>query len=170
MTDITSGDGTYTYGTNATVTAEIADTRFSFVEWRVNGTKVSGSIEYTFIVTGETLLEAIYEFNYTTYQIDHIADMYWLAERVNNGYDFNGVTFYLTRDLDFSNVTDQAWTTIGNSTTKFAGTFQGNGYTLSNTSTNITIFNSPTGTINNVNISGNITLGATQDTDTGLKD
>ena len=55
-----SGSGRYNSGTNATViVAEPAG--MVFVEWRINGEKVSDDLTYTFTVTGDVTVTAIFE-------------------------------------------------------------------------------------------------------------
>lgn len=52
-----------------------------------------------------------------------------LAKIVNAGETFKGNTITLASDIDLVN---KEWTPIGNSTNKFQGTFDGNGYTINN--------------------------------------
>lgn len=55
----TSGGGTFNYGDSCTVTATPA-TGYNFVKWTVGGTQVSVSQNYTFTVTGNTNLVAVF--------------------------------------------------------------------------------------------------------------
>ncbi len=65
------------------------------------------------------------------YLIASAADFQQLATDVNGGNDFNGEYFQLTTNLDLSTV--PPWTPIGGagSGDTFAGTFDGDGYTIS---------------------------------------
>lgn len=65
----------------------------------------------------------------TEYTISTAAELAGLAEIVNGGNSLQGVTINLTSDV---NLAHKAWTPIGNSlSTVFAGTFNGNGHTVS---------------------------------------
>ena len=55
-----TGGGTYQDGANATVIATIPDDK-NFVEWQIGGEKVSDSAEYTFKVTGDVTITAVFE-------------------------------------------------------------------------------------------------------------
>ena len=50
-------------------------------------------------------------------------------DEVNSGNAYKGKIVMLSADID---LTGEEWTPIGNSTNKFQGTFDGNGYTISN--------------------------------------
>lgn len=69
------------------------------------------------------------------YQISTGAELAWLAAQVNDGNDFSTKTVTLTNNIDLNN---KAWTPIGNSDSVFAGTFDGNGHTISGLYINIT--------------------------------
>jgi uncharacterized repeat protein (TIGR03803 family) len=56
----TSGDGTFTYGDQATVTAT-ANSNFTFSYWLENGTVVATTPQYSFTVTASSLLVANFE-------------------------------------------------------------------------------------------------------------
>ena len=64
------------------------------------------------------------------YLISTVADMELLASNVNNGNSYIGEHFKLTADIDLKDV--ENFTAIGNMTTSFSGTFNGNGHTISN--------------------------------------
>ena len=73
------------------------------------------------------------------YQIATKADLEWLAEQVNNGTNFSGQQFVQTADIDLGGIQDSAgiwsgaqWTPIGNNSTQFSGTYDGNGFVISN--------------------------------------
>ena len=55
-----TGSGTYIDGSNATVTATVPEGK-EFVEWQIGGEKVSDSAEYTFKVTGDVTITAVFE-------------------------------------------------------------------------------------------------------------
>ena len=154
-----SGAGTYKYGDSVTITAGDIDTKFTFVEWQNNGTTFSTDAQCTFQILEDTNLVAVYHFAYDTYYINHVSQLYWLADYVNNGYDFAGVTFTLINDLDMSDVDDQAWETIGSGDNVFAGTIMGNGYKISNNGNGITMFYNCSGAVIDVTLEGNITAG-----------
>ena len=67
--------------------------------------------------------------NAGTYEIKTAEELAAFAETVNSGNTFSGKTVTLTADIDLGY---QAWTPIGNSSSKFQGTFDGNGHTISN--------------------------------------
>ena len=69
------------------------------------------------------------------YRISTGAELAWLAAQVNDGNDFSTKTVTLTNNIDLNN---KAWTPIGNSDSVFAGTFDGNGHTISGLYINIT--------------------------------
>lgn len=62
------------------------------------------------------------------YEISTAEQLAGLAQMVNAGTDFSGKTIKLTADIDLG---DKEWTPIGTSRNKFAGTFDGQGYTIS---------------------------------------
>lgn len=64
-----------------------------------------------------------------TLYIYNTNDMKLFANSVNKGNTFSGKTVKLMSDVDLEN---NEWTPIGNSTNKFAGTFDGNDKTVSN--------------------------------------
>ena len=76
-------------------------------------------------------------------------------DSVNNGDSYEGKTIYLTSDIDLSSYSN--WTPIGNQTTNFAGTFDGQGHTISNMkitsdSSYIGLFGVVKGTIKNLEL------------------
>lgn len=56
-----TGGGTYHCGEMCTVTAAPAGVQYRFVEWQENGQQVSTSASYTFLVTGDRDLVAVFE-------------------------------------------------------------------------------------------------------------
>ena len=161
-----SGNGTYTYLDSVTLTALDIDTRFKFVEWRVDDAVVSEDREYTFVLNGNVSPVAIYELAFVNYDVNHISTLYWIADCVSNGYTFEGVTFDIRSDLEIGNVTDREWKTIGDASHTFAGQINGNGYQLTNVGTEtITLFNNFNGEINGWIMVGDIDAGVELDSD-----
>lgn len=69
-----------------------------------------------------------------TYSITTAEELAKLATMTNNGLISQGVEFVLGADINLEGYSN--WTPIGNSTTKFSGVFDGNGYVISNVSIN----------------------------------
>ena len=105
------------------------------------------------------------------YRISTGAELAWLAAQVNDGNDFSTKTVTLTNNIDLNN---KAWTPIGNSDSVFAGTFDGNGHTISGLYINITGSYSSAkkgrlyqglfgcvedGTVQNLIVTGSVTIG-----------
>lgn len=105
------------------------------------------------------------------YRISTGAELAWLAAQVNAGNDFSTKTVTLTNNIDLNN---KAWTPIGNSDSVFAGTFDGNGHTISGLYINITSSYSSAkkgrlyqglfgcvegGTVQNLIVTGSVTIG-----------
>lgn len=67
---------------------------------------------------------------YTTLYIVNETQLRALAEYVNNGSSCDGKIIELLNDINLN--TDLDWTPIGNSHSEFSGTFDGNGYVISN--------------------------------------
>ncbi len=72
--------------------------------------------------------------NPTTFEIRTGAELAWVAQQTIAGNTFEGKTVVLMNDIDLAN---QAWAPIGGNVTNhpsqtFAGTFDGNGYTIFN--------------------------------------
>ena len=93
------------------------------------------------------------------YYIDTAEELAGLASKVNSGTNYSGYTFYLTANLDL-NGSSHNWDPIGyfngvpggaikSSENYFSGTFNGQGYTISNYSAS---YNAGSGT-------GKITVG-----------
>ncbi|MGN1319386.1 MAG: hypothetical protein ACI4VF_10265, partial [Lachnospirales bacterium] len=101
------------------------------------------------------------------YQIGTAGELLWFANQVNSGS--TSICGKLTADINLSHI--GSWTPIGNSDNKYAGTFDGNNYTIKNMS--ITeqgnysgLFGYTSGaTIKNIKITGNITLTTTSYTE-----
>lgn len=105
------------------------------------------------------------------YRISNGAELAYLAQLVNDGNDFSTKTVTLTNNIDLNN---KAWTPIGNSDSVFAGTFDGNGHTISGLYINITGSYSSAkkgrlyqglfgcvedGTVRNLIVTGSVTIG-----------
>lgn len=106
------------------------------------------------------------------YQISNGAELAYLAQQVNSEEIDSEDTFItLTNNIDLNN---KAWTPIGNSDSVFAGTFDGNGHTISGLYINITGSYSPAkkgrlyqglfgcvedGTVQNLIVTGSVTIG-----------
>lgn len=58
----------------------------------------------------------------TNWHIKNVEELKEFANLVNNGNNFEGITVYLDENLDLNN---EVWTPIGNYTTQFMGTFEG---------------------------------------------
>ena len=78
--------------------------------------------------------EPAYDETTKTYTIEEGAELAWIAEQVNGGNKFAGMTITLNSDIDLNNL---AWTPIGTEANAFAGTFDGAGHTVSNLSANL---------------------------------
>lgn len=106
------------------------------------------------------------------YQISNGAELAYLAQQVNSEKIDSEDTFItLTNNIDLNN---KAWTPIGKSDSVFAGTFDGNGHTISGLYINITGSYSPAkkgrlyqglfgcvedGTVQNLIVTGSVTIG-----------
>ena len=151
------------------------DERFVFASWVDASTNniVSSNANYTFVVDENVSLKVHFAFAYSTLEIGHVAQLFWLADRVADYIDFAGVTINLTNNLDLTGVTDQVWESIGLSS-DFKGTINGNGYAIiynanenaiinggtSLHGENITLFSSTiTGIVKNIILVGDITAG-----------
>ena len=64
-----SGGGTYQQGASVTVTAAPGE-GYRFVKWTENGQTVSESTSYTFTVTGDRTLTAVFEESLYVYGLD----------------------------------------------------------------------------------------------------
>lgn len=104
----------------------------------------------------------------TAVEVSSPAVLACIAEDVNNGDSYKGKTITLTDDLDLAGI---EWTPIGNNSTPFKGTFDGNGHTISNlkvdlgNSSNAGLFGMTTDgeiknlTIENAEVSGRLNVG-----------
>jgi uncharacterized protein YccT (UPF0319 family) len=72
------------------------------------------------------------------YQISTPAELAFLSQSVNGGTNYFNNYFILTSDLDLAS---KSWTPIGNSTTAFRGTFDGNSHLISNLNVNVATSN-----------------------------
>lgn len=100
-----------------------------------------------------------YDGNSAPYTISTAAELAGLASLVNTGNSFSGVTINLGANIDLGSKT---WTPIGDSTTKFSGTFDGNGCSITGLTNQL--FAAVDGaTIQNLTVDANIVL--TEETD-----
>lgn len=63
-------------------------------------------------------------------EMSNVAGLVWLQQMVAAGNDFEDVSVELTQNIDLS--VAGSWIPVGTSDAPFAGTFDGNGYTISN--------------------------------------
>lgn len=100
------------------------------------------------------------------YYINTAQDMWDFAEEVNNGNTFNGITVYLTADIDLGCTEENQWETMGGysyyyGTSCFEGTFDGKGYKITGLYINNDkecqgLFGSNKGTLKNIICEGTI--------------
>lgn len=105
----------------------------------------------------------------TEYTLTTADELAGLAQLVNEGNTFKGVTIYLGDDIDLAN---QEWTPIGKSGANFQGTFDGQNHTISNlaidqpTKSDMGLFGFTTGgqvknfTLHNAKVTGYLDVGA----------
>ncbi|MBQ9694782.1 MAG: hypothetical protein IJV69_08510, partial [Kiritimatiellae bacterium] len=100
------------------------------------------------------------------YVIGTLDELKLFASKVNGGNAFDNQFIKLTDDIDLGSV---VWTPIGNATTKFLGTFDGNGKTISNLIVDIGANNAglfgyasviKNLTVNNAKVKGLVSVGA----------
>ena len=92
------------------------------------------------------------------YLIESVTDLQQLATDVNGGNDYSGKYFKLIADIDLSSITN--WTPIGSqSSNRFSGTFDGDGFTISKLTINLSasdnykgLFGYIDGTVQNVTV------------------
>ncbi len=63
------------------------------------------------------------------FEIETVAQLAYLAQKVNSGTTYSNQYFMLVRDLDLNNI---AWTPIGNGNVSFEGNFDGGGHSITN--------------------------------------
>lgn len=94
------------------------------------------------------------------YKIQNVDDLKLLAENVNNGEAYANTYFKLTANIDLNN--EPNWTPIGKSGLPFQGTFDGDGYKITNlkvtgNSNNAGLFGyTQDATIKNCNVTGEV--------------
>lgn len=140
------------------------DTNGSFIE-KVNRRDTSGMTKLAAVSETQALAKG-------TYSISSAEELAKLAEMQNKGLITDGSEFVLGGNIDLSDYSSgNGWTAIGTSSHKFASSFDGNGYKISNLKISGTqsyqgLFGYLTsGTIQNVSlenvdISGGSTVGA----------
>lgn len=104
----------------------------------------------------------------TTVPINNVDDLKVFRDDVNSGNTYAGKTVKLYGDIDLGN---EEWIPIGNSTTNFQGTFDGQNYTISNLTVNMPgksnagFFGMTTNgeiknlTVNNAKVTGRLNVG-----------
>ncbi len=116
--------------------------------------------------------EIVYADGTSSYTIATASQLAYLAKLVNtDNYNMSDKTFTLTINIYLNNM---KWTPIGNSTTKFQGTFDGGEHTISglyidydNTDYYVGLFGyAYDATIKNIAVSGSVTNNATSGADT----
>lgn len=148
-------DEYYTRGDLVSLTITANDSRFRFVGWYdTNDHLLTSSNTYAFTIEKDTTLAPKFEFAYNTYEINHSSLLFWLAQRVAQGYDFAGVTFVLTSDIDMTSVSDSVWNEIGDAAHDFAGIFLGNGFVITGNSSEVLFYSAISGSVYNVRVVG----------------
>ncbi len=96
----------------------------------INGTVLNDG---RYLKSGDTVLcgyvGTVGNWIYSDLAIASAEQLFAFAADVNGGNSYSGKTVVLTADIDLNNA---EWTPIGNGNNVFAGTFDGNGYTISN--------------------------------------
>ncbi len=127
-------------------------------------------------IATEEQIANVYDESTATYTVTSASQLAWIAQKVNTlPYNtFAGKTIKLANDINLNN---KNWTAIGNVNSypskTFAGTFDGNGYTIFNLTVNASGANEPSGffgsiynatiknlTIDGATINGNHYVGA----------
>ena len=108
----------------------------------------------------------------SAYSINGLDDLEAFQKYVRDGYKTEGITFFMTRDIDmsqkYSSGTERSWEPIGDTENPFKGIFDGQGYTIkymyiSTTSDEQGLFGHISGlraVVKNLGISGNIMGGS----------
>ncbi|KUK72834.1 MAG: S-layer domain protein [Clostridiales bacterium 38_11] len=139
-----SGSGSYEAGKNITISA-IAYEGYEFIEWKDGEDQITTAASFGYTTTSENktftaYFESTSEFaggNGTESDPYQVAN----AEQLDKVRDYSDAQFIQTADIDLTDyVTEggiyyndgQGWEPIGNSSSKFQGSFDGNGYTISN--------------------------------------
>ena len=95
---------------------------------------VINGVEY--VQVGNTAAEAGVYTVAGVYEMNTLADMQWLADKVNTGAEyFDGKTVMLANDIDLNNI---EWTPIGTEVNNFKGTFEGNNKVIKNLTIKVT--------------------------------
>ena len=95
--------------------------------------------------------------NYEDLEIKTAEELKFFSTRVNNGKKFENKTITLLEDINLEGTESSQWTAIGNENTEFAGTFYGNGHSITGiyidgTKERQGLFGQNSGTINKINI------------------
>ena len=106
------GDGNYDFNTEATVTATAVDAdKYIFKEWQVAGSQVSTNASYTFTVTGDVELTAVYEPVAYTITVTSVDDNEGTAVATATSVDYDD-DFTVTATPNYGYVF-KSWTTSG---------------------------------------------------------
>lgn len=107
-----TGGGTYQEGQNCTVSA-MANSGYTFANWTENGSEVSFSESYTFVVTGDRTLVANFATNTTTYAISVAASPQGGGILFGGGIYQEGEICTINAITTNSNYTFDNWTEDG---------------------------------------------------------
>lgn len=157
---IVSGVGEHAAGESVTITA-VADYGYTFSGWSgdatgtnnvwvINNIQSNKTLTATFVASSTTPTPG---WNKST--ITSAADLMAFSNAVNGGDDLSGTTITLTSDITLDK--SMNWQPIGNETTAFAGTFDGNGkiingLTIYNNAERQGLFGVVNGTIKNMSV------------------
>ena len=159
----------YRYDTTVSLNIAPNDNRFVFLGWyNTSGELLTNNNTYTFQITTDVTLVPQFAFAFDSMDLGYASHLYWLAEYVNAGFSFVGVSFYLTNDIDLTKVSDSVWQTIGNTNSTFAGEFFGGSYKIVGNATDTLFYTDTVGNIYDVKVVG-INLGVTLN-DSGMSD
>jgi len=162
--DLTEEASNGTYGSDSRNAIQIEiNQRTSEINRILSSTEYNGKNIFQQQASASSMVSNVSSFTSgEIYNISSVADMNQLATLVDGGADTTGVTFILDNDVDMSTVSNFARIGTG-STNAFKGTFDGNGYTISNLTVTSAgaagLFGYTTGaTIENIGVTGgNIT-------------
>jgi len=159
---VVSGAGEYIAGESVKIIA-VADYGYTFTGWSgdATGTDIvltldniqsNKTVTATFVASSTTPTPG---WNKST--ITSASDLMAFSNAVNGGDDLSGITITLTTDITLDKTMN--WQHIGNGTTAFAGTFDGNGkiisgLTIYNNAERKGLFGKVIGTVKNIGVRG----------------
>lgn len=123
--------GAYTYKVKASGYTTVADS----VTIEDSDSNESVELEEKACWDGTSIDTDWYNDKDTSFDISEPEELAGFAKLVNDGKTFAGKTVNLTKDIDLGS---KHWTSIGNNSKKFSGTFNGNGHAVKNLYINIT--------------------------------